>query len=346
MKKNIVLSAACAVSLVVSGNLCTSVTGQEKQKKQAGTADPKDPNNPLRRPVDPSLILSTIMPFGITGGNSVSLPAELNFERQTVKGAPFSADLITDKVQILPDGNKIVRQTVSSLSRDKEGRTRIEQTRVPPIGMVENLAMYKTIIISDPVAKQIYNLQPSSRIAYKTRRIELKPQTGAAARSATKVTDGNPDNARVPANTAENSVRGPATPPEKPLTSPSQQNSPVNVTGENKSDNRKESLGKEMIEGIEAEGTRTTQTIPAGVGSNKGPVEIVDERWYAPALKMFILIKHSETRKGETTYRLTNIVRSEPDLSLFQVPVDYTIQAQPKPGTTSRPAETRNNNEE
>jgi hypothetical protein len=29
---------------------------------------------------------------------------------------------------------------------------------------------------------------------------------------------------------------------------------------------------------------------------------------------------------GETTYRLTNIDRSEPDPSLFQVPADYTVK--------------------
>src|SRR5262245_22574652 len=236
MKMKFVLSAACVISLVV----CTSVMGQEKQKKQAGTTDPKAPNSPLRKPVDPSLILSTIMPFGITGGNSVSIPAELNFERQTIKGAPFTADLITDTVQILPDGNKITRQTVSTLSRDKEGRTRIEQTKVPPIGMVENLAMYKSIIISDPVAKQIYNLQPSSRIAYKSRRIELKPQTAAAARSATPGTNGNPNNARVPASAAESSGRGPSTSPEKPLTNPPQNSAAIGA-GDNNSDNRKES---------------------------------------------------------------------------------------------------------
>src|SRR5262245_54492268 len=344
MKKKIVLTAACVFSLVLSGTVCPNVTGQEKRKKQEGTAETTDPKSALRKPVDPSLILSTIMPFGIMGGNAASLPTELNFERQTVKGAPFSADLITDTVQLLPDGNKIVRQTISSLSRDKEGRTRIEQTRVPPMAMVENLAMYKTITISDPVIKQIYNLQPSSRTAYKSSRIELKSQTGTSVGSGSAGSAGNQKNARVPANTAESSVRGSSTSQEKPAVIPSQ-NSPVNVTDDQKSDYRKESLGKQLIEGVEAEGTRSIQTIPAGVGGNDHPVEIVDEKWYSPALKMFILIKHSETRKGETTYRLTNIVRSEPDASLFQVPVDYRIQVQPKAGSTSRPAETRKNNE-
>jgi hypothetical protein len=37
------------------------------------------------------------------------------------------------------------------------------------------------------------------------------------------------------------------------------------------------------------------------------------------------MTRHSDPRSGETTYRLTNIKRNEPDRSLFGVPADYTI---------------------
>ena len=47
---------------------------------------------------------------------------------------------------------------------------------------------------------------------------------------------------------------------------------------------RTESLGKQNIEGVEAEGTRTTVTIPAGKIGNELPIDIVSERWYSPAL--------------------------------------------------------------
>ena len=39
--------------------------------------------------------------------------------------------------------------------------------------------------------------------------------------------------------------------------------------------------------------------------------------------------RHSDPRSGETVYRLTNINRSEPDHSLFEVPSDYSIKDQP-----------------
>ncbi len=85
-----------------------------------------------------------------------------------------------------------------------------------------------------------------------------------------------------------------------------------------------EALGKQVIEGIEAEGTRTTITIPAGKIGNDQPLEIVSERWYSPVLQEVILSKHSDPLYGVNTYQLKNINRSEPATSLFQPPTDYT----------------------
>ena len=41
---------------------------------------------------------------------------------------------------------------------------------------------------------------------------------------------------------------------------------------------------------------------------------------------MLVLTRHSDPRTGESGYRLTNIVRAEPDHSLFMVPPDYTVK--------------------
>jgi TonB family protein len=89
---------------------------------------------------------------------------------------------------------------------------------------------------------------------------------------------------------------------------------------------RNESLGKQAIEGVEAEGTRKTVEIPAGEIGNERPIEIVFERWYSPELQVVVMTKHSDPRFGETTYRLTNINRSEPARELFEVPADYTVK--------------------
>jgi hypothetical protein len=41
--------------------------------------------------------------------------------------------------------------------------------------------------------------------------------------------------------------------------------------------------------------------------------------------------RHSDPRSGEIVYRLTNINRTEPDHSLFEVPANYTIKSEPEP---------------
>jgi hypothetical protein len=88
----------------------------------------------------------------------------------------------------------------------------------------------------------------------------------------------------------------------------------------------RESLGTQMIEGVNAEGTRYTITLPAGAVGNEQPIQIVDEHWYSSDLHVLVMSKHSDPRFGETTYRLTNINRSEPAHNLFEVPADYTIK--------------------
>jgi hypothetical protein len=91
-------------------------------------------------------------------------------------------------------------------------------------------------------------------------------------------------------------------------------------------DGKTESLGKQTIEGVEAEGVRSVITIPEGRIGNDRPIEIVSERWYSSELQTIVLSKHNDPRFGETVYRLTNINRAEPAQTLFEVPADYKIE--------------------
>lgn len=92
-----------------------------------------------------------------------------------------------------------------------------------------------------------------------------------------------------------------------------------------KYESRTEDLGVQTIEGVEAVGTRTITTIPAGEIGNERPIEMVYERWYSNELQLVVMSKNSDPRFGEQTYRLTNIVRSEPDPSLFELPAGYKV---------------------
>jgi hypothetical protein len=89
---------------------------------------------------------------------------------------------------------------------------------------------------------------------------------------------------------------------------------------------RTESLGREVIEGFVAEGTRATILIPAGKIGNDRPLEIVHERWYSPELQTILLSRHSDPRWVETVYKLHNINRGAPDPSLFSLPTHSAIE--------------------
>ena len=86
------------------------------------------------------------------------------------------------------------------------------------------------------------------------------------------------------------------------------------------------SLGTQTINGVLAEGTQTTRTIPAGAVGNEKPIVITTERWYSSELQTYVLIKRSDPYVGQSEFQLTNIQRQEPDASLFQVPGDYTVR--------------------
>lgn len=86
-----------------------------------------------------------------------------------------------------------------------------------------------------------------------------------------------------------------------------------------------ESLGTQMMDGLQAQGTRTTRTIPAGQIGNEQPIQIVTESWYSPELQMVVLRKSSDPRRGETVTQLMNVSRGEPASTLFQVPVDFKV---------------------
>jgi hypothetical protein len=94
---------------------------------------------------------------------------------------------------------------------------------------------------------------------------------------------------------------------------------------ENSEQVKHEDLGTQTIEGVSAQGKRETVTIPAGEIGNERPIEIVTETWFSPELHTMVLRKHSDPRLGDSTYRLTDIKRNEPDASLFQPPAGAKV---------------------
>jgi hypothetical protein len=92
-----------------------------------------------------------------------------------------------------------------------------------------------------------------------------------------------------------------------------------------------ENLGTESIQGLEARGSRTTITIPAGTVGNEAPLVNTVERWTAldAGLNRLVVREISDdARSGKQTKELTSFERSEPDPSVFQPPAGYEIVSQ------------------
>jgi hypothetical protein len=105
-------------------------------------------------------------------------------------------------------------------------------------------------------------------------------------------------------------------------------------TGVPKNDfSKEEDLGSQEIEGVSAHGVRETQTIPAEGNETGKEITITDEYWYSDELRINLVMKHSDPRKGTTTLTVTHITRGEPDPALLEIPEGYTQAgaAQPAP---------------
>jgi len=99
------------------------------------------------------------------GGGLRFLGVDASLQRKVVTGAPYSAQAITERTQVLPNGNKIDQKTTATVYRDSQGRTREERTMGPmgPWGAPNNAS--PMVIIRDPVAGVAYTLNPSKQSA-------------------------------------------------------------------------------------------------------------------------------------------------------------------------------------
>jgi len=233
--------------------------------------------------------------------------AEMSFSNKPVKGAPYSADAVTETNQTLADGNRITRKSTASVYRDSAGRTRREET-ISAVGpWAAGGDAPKMIFIQDPAASVSYHLDPQTHTAHKLpmgKNTFLFSQVGPPGPTPkvfmTRTTSQGGAEMVVAAGAAAELATA-------------------------KPDVKSESLGKQTIEGVEVEGTRSTVVIPAGSIGNEGPISTTSERWYSAELQTVVMSKRSDPRFGETVYRLTNIQRSEQPASLFEVPSDYTV---------------------
>jgi hypothetical protein len=298
------MMAALALAVTVSAN----AQEQRAPKPETGAIE-KIQIETMMPPASGDAVMS------VSGPNTfVFVNSELSFESKTVKGAPYSAEATTETIQTLSDGNRIIRKNSATIYRDGEGRTRREQT-LSSIGPWTAAGdPPRSIFINDPVARVNYMLDPKTQTYRKMSIAQL-----ASGGTFTRVLAPPP-----PVAPAAPMVTGTANVRVYDIGTPAPNTEPLN-----REQPKVESLGKQVIEGVEAEGTRTTITIPAGKIGNEREINIVSERWFSPELQVVVYSKRSDPMSGETIYKLTNINRDEPARSLFEVPAGYTVRERP-----------------
>jgi hypothetical protein len=234
-----------------------------------------------------------------------------------VQGAPYSATITNESVQTLADGTHIVQTSTGTTARDAQGRTR-QDAALPPIGNLSAANAPHLVFIMDPVAQMSYTLNLTDKTAQK---MPMPSGSGSASASAGA---GGPGASKMLFVQSGGAV---AT-SDMPLQPGIAIQRSVMVDDESQAST--EDLGTHTMEGLAVNGVRTTRTIPEGQIGNDKPISITTEVWTSPDLKMVVSSMRNDPRMGQHTFKLTNIVRAEPDPSLFTVPADFRIMEGPQ----------------
>jgi hypothetical protein len=278
----------------------------------AQVALPDYPSNGQRGATAPVHLPSTPQLSSTLQPDMALIMASTQFvmEQDKIKGSPYSATGQIVQEQSLADGTAIHKTTEFSLCRDAEGRLRSEfamklGSSDNPIHMVQ---------VHDPVdgILLIWSDSGSAHTAIRRRMPELMTFQKPAGILASGPPPAPPTPGGIPRN----------------ITLPT-------VPHPNTSNVRTETLPTDTIAGVYAEGTRTTEVIPAGAQGNDREITIVSETWTSPDLKITVRQMTDDPRTGKLTVELTTVDRSDPDPALFKVPEGYTVMDTPSPSDRS-----------
>jgi len=104
----------------------------------------------------------------------MAVHARVPLESKTVTGAPIPRRFVSESVQVLADGNRIVSRSTGRVYRDSQGRIRREEDIEP--------GQAGSISITDPVGKVSYVVDTVSKIAWQRPRRPRAPSPGRLRR--------------------------------------------------------------------------------------------------------------------------------------------------------------------
>ena len=92
--------------------------------------------------------------------------SELGGRTEIVKNAPYTAEAVSESVQTLSDGNRIVKQTRTLIARDSLGRTRQEK---------KSAGGKTTVYVFDPIEGKNFAMNPERKTAVRIPRVPAPP---------------------------------------------------------------------------------------------------------------------------------------------------------------------------
>jgi hypothetical protein len=237
-----------------------------------------------------------------------------------VAGKPFSATEERQTVQVLGDGTRIDKKETDKYFRDHQGRTRIERDNGD------------TIVISDPVDGFSAEMNAANKSAHK---MIVKVKTavgsgtgfgaGSGGAGQTNIMTLDKLHAEMAAGKTATATAMATTTQDMVFTRVETGPGVGGLAGIKQDQGAVEDLGTQIINGVPAQGTRSTITIPAGQIGNDREIKVVSERWFSSDLQMLIKSSNNDPRFGETTYQLTGILQGAQDPTLFQIPTDFNV---------------------
>lgn len=243
------------------------------------------------------LLLSFATPSRIYGDQQKASDEQPPRVGPPVTGAPFSAELVIEEKPLRTDGSfgvSMYRRVL--VYRNSAGKTRIEKLIPADKGLSEKTA---SVEITDPTTRMSNILDPRSHVDHRITREGM----------TIIITGCCPEKMVALAST------------EAFVLTAAGKSLPVPGPGW-----RGDGLGAEpinRIEGFTVEGYGNKLTLPEGAQGNKQAIIVALRVWYAPEVKLPLLMKLSDSRRGDTTMRFINIQKREPEPSLFVVPPNY-----------------------
>jgi hypothetical protein len=223
--------------------------------------------------------------------------------------APYSGTIKTTFEQKLPDGNVIRAVIHTRGARDSSGRTIMQGAQGCARGEDGQLEQRLSVQVADPVAGTSSSWYLGGKDSLKVVQVFRQPAPPPPSPPSPKP------------STPEEMARQ-----QKALQAYRAQQAEL------QKNSKTEDLGAKQINGVLAQGTRITRTIPAGEEGNEKPLVVVTERWQSKDLGLILYFINDDPRRGRTVEEYEELNLGEPDPALFAPPAGYTVQEQTPSG--------------